>query len=104
VTGLTIAWGGTALLVSPLARALGDPTALRTAAIGQVLFWLLAPTVLVIVLVTHRTSSRKRSTKPKSGLRDCSAIRRCVQALRRVDRRSDDIHHDFQLGDRNRVT
>jgi membrane protease YdiL (CAAX protease family) len=51
---LAIAWGGTALLISPVARGLGDPTYLSTALIGQVLFWLLAGTVLVIVLFWER--------------------------------------------------
>jgi hypothetical protein len=38
VTGLAIAWGGTALLVSPAARVFGDPARLSTALIGQALF------------------------------------------------------------------
>ena len=50
VCGLTIAWGGTVLLISPAARGLGDPTHLSTALIGQLLFWLLAATVVAIVL------------------------------------------------------
>ena len=50
VTGLTIAWGGTWLLISPAARGLGDPTHLSTALIGQLLLWLLAVAVVVIVL------------------------------------------------------
>lgn len=51
VSGLTIAWGGTVLLIiSPAVRGLGDPTHLSTALIGQSLFWLLAATVVVIVL------------------------------------------------------
>jgi membrane protease YdiL (CAAX protease family) len=50
VTGLTVAWGGTLLLVGPAARGLGDPTDLSTALIGQFLFWLLAGTVVAIVL------------------------------------------------------
>jgi membrane protease YdiL (CAAX protease family) len=51
---LVIAWGGTALLISPVARGLGDPTQLSTALIGQLLFWLLAGTVLLIVLFWER--------------------------------------------------
>jgi membrane protease YdiL (CAAX protease family) len=51
---LAIAWGGTALLISPAARALGDPAQLSTALIGQLLFWLLGATVLAIVLFWER--------------------------------------------------
>src|SRR5262249_565126 len=54
VSGLAIAWGGTVLLISPVARALGDPTQLSSALIGQLLFWLLAATVLVIVVFWER--------------------------------------------------
>ena len=38
------------LLISPAARGLGDPTHLSTSLIGQLLFWLLAATVVAIVL------------------------------------------------------
>jgi hypothetical protein len=50
ITGLTVAWGGTLLLISPAARGLGDPTHLSTALIGQLLLWLLAAAVVTIVL------------------------------------------------------
>jgi len=54
VSGLVTAWGGTALLISPVARGLGDPTQLSAALIGQLVFWLLAGAVLVIVLFWER--------------------------------------------------
>jgi membrane protease YdiL (CAAX protease family) len=51
VTGLTVAWGGTLLLISPAARGLGDPTHLSTALIGQLLLWLLAAAIVATVLL-----------------------------------------------------
>jgi membrane protease YdiL (CAAX protease family) len=50
VTGLTVAWGGTLVLTSPIARGLADPTHLATALIGQILLWLLGAAVVAIVL------------------------------------------------------
>ena len=41
ITGLAVTWGGTALLVSPAARGLGDPSRLPIALVGQALFWAL---------------------------------------------------------------
>ena len=53
-TGLAIAWGGTALLISPAARALGDPARLPAALVGQAAFWLLGVAVVAIVLFWER--------------------------------------------------
>jgi len=50
LAGLVIAWGGTALLVSPLAHCLGKPSQLALALVGQALFWALVAIVLAIVL------------------------------------------------------
>ena len=54
VCGLTIAWGGTVLSLSPANRVLGDPTHLSTALIGQVLLWAMAAMVVTIVLFWER--------------------------------------------------
>ncbi len=64
VTGLTIAWGGTLLLISPAARGLGDPTHLPTALIGQLLLWLLAATIVVIVLFWEKQTLRSLWLRP----------------------------------------
>src|SRR5688572_8099845 len=50
VIGLLVAWGGTALLVSPLGDRLGDPTSLSAALLAQALLWLLFAAVVVIVV------------------------------------------------------
>ena len=50
LAGLAIAWGGTALLISPAARVLGDPVRLETALPVQAILWALAAAVLAIVL------------------------------------------------------
>ena len=49
LAGLIVAWGGTALLVSPAARVLGAPTSLRTALIAQALFWSIGLGVFAIL-------------------------------------------------------
>ena len=55
ITGLVIAWGGTLLLISPMAeRFFGDPSRFFRALIGQALFWLLAALVIAIVVFWER--------------------------------------------------
>jgi len=58
VTGLAVAWGGTALLVSPLARDLDDPSRLPIAFVGQALFWALAAAVVASVLFWEKQPLR----------------------------------------------
>ena len=58
VTGLVVAWAGTALLVSPLARDLDDPSRLPIALIGQALFWGLAAAVVASVLFWEKQPLR----------------------------------------------
>jgi membrane protease YdiL (CAAX protease family) len=55
---LAAAWGGTALLVSPLARELDDPSRLLVALVGQALFWALAAAVVAIVLLWEKQTLR----------------------------------------------
>lgn len=51
IVGLTLAWAGTALLISPAAvRAFGDPSNLPMAFAGQALLWAIAALVIAIVL------------------------------------------------------
>lgn len=58
ITGLAVAWGGTALLVSPLARDLDDPSRLQIALVGQALFWALAAAVVASVLFWEKQPLR----------------------------------------------
>ena len=58
VTGLCVSWIGTALLASPLARPLSNPSQLATALLGQALFWALAAAILVSVLLWEKQSLR----------------------------------------------
>jgi hypothetical protein len=58
VTGLAVAWGGTAPLVSPLARDLDDPSRLRLALVGQALFWALAVAVVASLLFWEKQPLR----------------------------------------------
>ena len=51
IFGLTLAWNGTRLLLSPAAvRAFGNPANLWMAFVGQALLWLIAAAVLAIVI------------------------------------------------------
>jgi membrane protease YdiL (CAAX protease family) len=51
---LTAAWGGTALLVSPVARSLSDPSRVANALIGQALFWAIAAAVIASVILWEK--------------------------------------------------
>jgi CAAX protease family protein len=64
IIGLAVTWGGTILLLSPAAHLLGDPNQLGTAVLGQVVFWLLAATVIVIVLRWERAPLRSLWLQP----------------------------------------
>src|SRR5437016_3047559 len=52
--GLLVAWGGTALLVSPATRLLGDPDWMITQCLGELILWLLFAAVLWIVFYWER--------------------------------------------------
>ena len=58
IAGLTVTWGGTALLISPVARSLGDPSRVAYALIGQALLWTIAAGVVASVLLCERRSIR----------------------------------------------
>ena len=50
VTGLALAWCGTALLISPVARSLADPSRPLLLVTGILLYWALAASVIASVL------------------------------------------------------
>jgi len=50
IVGLLVAWGGTALLVSPVAQFLGDSSSIVVGVLGQAVLWLLCAAVLGIVV------------------------------------------------------
>ncbi|MGE5530297.1 MAG: lysostaphin resistance A-like protein [Patescibacteria group bacterium] len=52
--GLLIAWGGTALLLSPAARLPGDPSSIATLCLGQLALWLLFAGVAAIVFLWEK--------------------------------------------------
>jgi membrane protease YdiL (CAAX protease family) len=56
LVGLCVAWGGTALLVSPLGRVLGDPERIASKCRGQLALWMLLGTVLAIVMFWEKES------------------------------------------------
>lgn len=56
--------GGTALLISPLARSLGDPSRLSLALVGEALFWALAAAVVASVLFWEKQPLRSLWLQP----------------------------------------
>lgn len=64
LTGLAVAWGGTALLISPLARGLDDPSRLPLALVGEALFWALAAAVVASVLFWEKQPLRSLWLQP----------------------------------------
>ena len=52
--GLLVAWGGTALLVSPVARSLGSPSSIVAKCLGQAALWLLFAAVIGIVVLWEK--------------------------------------------------
>jgi membrane protease YdiL (CAAX protease family) len=65
LTGLAIAWGGTALLISPAALQLfGNPSNVPMAFVGQALLWVIAAVVVAIVLFWERQSLASLWLKP----------------------------------------
>ena len=48
LVGLSVAWGGTALLVGPVGRVLGDPERIATKCREQVALWTLLGTVMAM--------------------------------------------------------
>jgi len=64
ITGLVIAWAGTALLVSPPARVFDDPSRVSIALIGQALFWVLAAVAVLSVLCWEKQPLRSLWLQP----------------------------------------
>lgn len=65
LTGLAIAWGGTALLISPAAvRLFGNSSNLPMAFVGQALMWVLAAAIVAIVLFWERQPLASLWVKP----------------------------------------
>lgn len=54
LVGLVVAWGGTALLVSPAAGLLGDPTSIVTKCLEQAALWMLFAAVIGIVILWEK--------------------------------------------------
>ena len=50
LVGLTVAWGGTALLVSPADRLLGRPDQVSTKVLEQLVLWVLCAIIVAIVI------------------------------------------------------
>jgi uncharacterized protein len=64
LTGLAVAWGGTALLVSPAARLLGPSDRLSTQILGQLAFWAVFAIVIAIVLYWEKQPLASLGLRP----------------------------------------
>jgi len=62
--GLLVAWGGAMLLVSPVARSLGNSPSLVAGVLGQVALWLLCAVVLCIVVCWEKKPLSSLWLKP----------------------------------------
>ena len=54
VVGLTVAWGGTVLLLSPADRLLGAPDRLTTKVLEQLVLWVLLGVIVAIVMLWEK--------------------------------------------------
>ena len=52
--GLAVAWGGTALLLTPATRLLGAPESLATMVLEQLVLWALAGAIVAIIVVWEK--------------------------------------------------
>src|SRR5215204_1777547 len=50
LAGLTVAWGGVAVLISPAGRLLGPTESLTTQVLGQLALWALLGVIVVVVI------------------------------------------------------
>ncbi len=64
LTGLALAWGGTALMASPVMSAFGDPARTGLLALGAVLYWALAAAVIAIALFWEKQPLQSVWLKP----------------------------------------
>src|SRR5262245_35431573 len=64
LSGLLVAWGGTALLVSPVAGLLGDPSSIVTKCLEQASLWLLFAAVVGIIVLLEKQPLASLWLKP----------------------------------------
>ncbi len=64
LVGLTVAWGGTALLLSPADRLLGAPNQLRTKVLEQLVLWVLLAMTVAIVMLWERQPLASMGLRP----------------------------------------
>jgi membrane protease YdiL (CAAX protease family) len=64
LAGLTVAWGGVLLLVSPASRLLGPPDRLSTKLLAQLALWILAGLIVAIVIYWERQPLASLNLRP----------------------------------------
>ena len=64
ISGLLIAWGGTALLVSPVVQSATDASSTVTGIVGQIALWLLCAAVVGIVVYWEKRPLTSLWLKP----------------------------------------
>jgi membrane protease YdiL (CAAX protease family) len=64
VVGLLVAWGGVALLVSPVAQFLGDSSSVVVGVLGQAVLWLICAAVIGVVVFWEKKPLASLWLKP----------------------------------------
>ena len=64
LAGLAVAWGGTALLLSPASRLLGRPDRLSTKVLEQLVLWILLAATLAIVTLWEKQPLASLGLRP----------------------------------------
>lgn len=67
LVGLALAWGGTALLVSPAGRLLGSPERITTKCLEQAALWLLLAAIVAIVVSWEKQPLASLWLRPLDG-------------------------------------
>ena len=64
LVGLTVAWGGPLVLLSPADRLLGAPGRTSTMILEQLVLWAFVGTIIVIVIVWEKQPLASLSLRP----------------------------------------
>ena len=64
LVGLTVAWGGTAVLLSPADRLLGRPDQLSTKVLEQLVLWILLAVTVAIVMLWEKQPLESMGLRP----------------------------------------
>jgi membrane protease YdiL (CAAX protease family) len=64
LAGLSVAWGGVAVLISPAGRLLGPPESLTTQVFGQLVLWALLGVIVCVVVFWEKRTPASMGLRP----------------------------------------